>query len=146
MTPTDYTRALLGAAVTSVWLSLVFNVVPGSAQAPAGSDGWHIPESAATESNPEPINAVVLAKGQNLFKAKCQHCHGADGSGHGPDADPDHPAGNLTDPRVAARNPDGVMFYKIWNGRTKPKMPAMKADMTRTEVWTVVQYVKTLHK
>jgi hypothetical protein len=47
---------------------------------------------------------------------------------------------------VAARNPDGVMFYRIWNGRAKPKMPAMKADLTRTDVWTIVQYVKTLRK
>jgi mono/diheme cytochrome c family protein len=146
MTPVDQTRAWLGVGVAWVWLSLAFNVVAGGAQAPAGSDGWHIPESAATELNPQPANASVLAKGQSLYKARCQGCHGADGSGHGPDADPNHPAGNLTDSRAAARNPDGVLFYKIWNGRSKPKMPAMKADLTREDVWVVVQYVKTLRK
>ena len=31
---------------------------------------------------------------------------------------------DLTVARRAARNPDGVVFYKIWNGRQKPKMPA----------------------
>ena len=145
MTPADQIRALLGA-VTTVWLSLVVSSVGGAAQAPAGSDGWNIPAGAATESNPEPFNASALAKGQSLYKAKCQRCHGANGAGHGPDADPDHPAGNLTDPHIAARNPDGVLFYKIWNGRSKPKMPGMKADLSRTEVWMVVQYVKTLRK
>jgi len=146
MTPADQIRALLGAAVTSVWLSLALNAGGNGAQAPAGSDGWRIPEGADSESNPEPITAAALAKGQSVFRAKCQHCHGADGSGHGPDADPDHPAGDLTDRRAAARNPDGVLFYKIWNGRAKPKMPAMKADLTRAEVWSVVQYVATLRK
>ena len=103
-------------------------------------------EGAAAERNPVPVNDALLARGQNLYKAKCQRCHGADGAGHGPEADPDHPAGDLTDGRAALRNPDGVMFYKIWNGRAKPKMPAMKTDMTRTDVWTVIHYVKTLRK
>ena len=50
------------------------------------------------------------------------------------------------DRRAAARNPGGVMFYKIWNGRAKPMMPAMKSDITRADVWTLIQYVKTLRK
>jgi hypothetical protein len=45
-----------------------------------------------------------------------------------------------------ACNPDGVMFYKIWNGRAKPKMPAMKIDVTRTDVWAVIHYINTLRK
>ena len=146
MTLADHARAGLGLAVTSVWLALALSSGSVRAQAPEGSDSWQIPESAATESNPTPINAAVLAKGQSLYKTKCQRCHAADGSGRGPEADPRHPAGDLTDRRVAARNPDGVMFYRIWNGRAKPKMPAMKADLTRTDVWTIVQYVKTLRK
>jgi mono/diheme cytochrome c family protein len=115
-------------------------------QAPEGSNGWQIPEGAATERNPETLDTSALARGQSVYKAKCQRCHGADGTGHGPEADPGHPAGDLTDRRVASRNPDGVMFYKIWNGRAKPKMPAMKTDITRADVWTVIQYVRTLRK
>jgi mono/diheme cytochrome c family protein len=144
VTLAEYTRGLLGLAVTSAWLSLAASAIGNGV--PSNSDGWQIPESAAAESNPEPNNAAVLAKGLSLYRAKCQRCHGVDGSGHGPDADPDHPAGNLTDQRVAARNPDGVLFYKIWNGRAKPKMPAMKVDLMRTDVWMIVQYVKTLRK
>jgi mono/diheme cytochrome c family protein len=96
--------------------------------------------------NPVPTSPAVIAKGQSLYRAKCRRCHGADGTGRGPDADPDHPPGDLTDGRRASRNPDGVMFYKIWNGRSKPKMPAMKTDITREEVWTVIHYVKTLRR
>ena len=38
------------------------------------------------------------------------------------------------------------MFYKIWNGRAKPKMPAMSMEITRADVWVVIHYVKTLRK
>jgi mono/diheme cytochrome c family protein len=129
-----------------MYLTFAIAVVTVIAQAPAGSDGWHIPEGAAAETNPEAPNSAAIARGQSLYKSKCQRCHGVDGSGHGPDADPDHPPGDLTDGRRASRNPDGVMFYKMWNGRAKPRMPAMKADVTRADVWKVVLYVKTLRE
>jgi mono/diheme cytochrome c family protein len=146
MTLADQTRALFGAAVAFTWLTIAASSIAGHPQAPAGSDGWQIPEGAATETSPEPPTAAMLAKGQSLYKSRCQRCHGADGAGRGPDADPTHPAGNLTDPHLAARNPDGVVFYKIWNGRAKPKMPATKTDLSRTDVWMLVQYVKTLRR
>jgi hypothetical protein len=38
------------------------------------------------------------------------------------------------------------MFYKIWNGRARPKMPAMKSDVSVTDAWMIVHYVKTLRK
>ena len=144
MTRTTRTWALLSAAL--MFCTTLAVDVAVAIQAPDDSDGWHIPEGAVTEPNPEPLNAAVLARGQSLYKAKCQRCHGANGSGHGPEADPTHPAGDLSDARRATRNPDGVMFYKIWNGRTTPKMPAMKTDITRVEVWTIIHYVKTLRK
>ena len=121
-------------------------LVKVATQAPEGSLEWNIPDGAAAERNPQPLDGAALSRGQSLYKAKCQRCHGADGTGHGPEADPNHPAGDLTDRRLASRNPDGVMFYKIWNGRTKPKMPAMKTDISQADVWALISYVKTLRK
>jgi mono/diheme cytochrome c family protein len=106
------TGAHLCAAITWICLTFVAGAVRVATQTPAGSDGWHIPEGAATEVNPKPITPALIAKGQSLYRAKCQRCHGVDGTGHGQDADPDHPPGNLTDARRASRNPDGVMFTK----------------------------------
>ena len=126
--------------------TVAIEVVMVATQAPDSSQGWHIPEGAAMERNPEPLNDAVLVRGQSLYKSKCQRCHGADGTGHGPEADPNHLPGDLTDGRRASRNPDGVMFYKIWNGREKPKMPAMKMDISRADAWAVIHYVKTLRK
>ena len=141
-----WTRAPLCATVVWICVTVAGAAMRATPQAPAGAEGWHIPEGAAAEANPVPLTADVLAKGRNLFRAKCQRCHGADGTGHGPDADPGQPPADLTDGRRASRNPDGVMFYKIWNGRAKPKMPAMKADIGKADVWMVIQYVKSLRK
>jgi mono/diheme cytochrome c family protein len=145
MMGTNRTWALLCAALV-FGPTLAIEVAMGARQTPDGSQGWHIPESAAMERNPEPVSDAVLVRGQSLYKSKCQRCHGADGAGHGPEADPDHLPGDLTDGRRASRNPDGVMFYKIWNGREKPKMPAMKMDISRADAWAVIHYVKTLRK
>ena len=114
--------------------------------ADAQSD-WTIPANAAMELNPIPATPEVIEKGRKIFENRCQRCHGRDGKGHGPEADPEHPAGNLTDRLRAAFNPDGVMFYKIWNGRQGPKMPAFrKEDLSKDEVWTVIQFAKTFRK
>jgi mono/diheme cytochrome c family protein len=134
------TAASLGATV--LWHA---SVAVG-AEPQNGSDGWQIPRNAASEVNPVTPTPTILAKGHDLFKAKCQRCHGATGVGNGPDADPEQSPGDLTDASRASRNPDGVLFYKIWNGRSKPKMPAFKTDISRDEVWTIVHYIKTLRK
>ena len=146
MMPTSPNKALLRAALTCVCLTVAVAAVRTITQAPAGSEGWQIPDGAATTPNPVPINPAVLARGQGLYMSKCQGCHGVRGKGDGPDADPKHAPGDLTDASRASRNPDGVMFYKIWNGRPKPKMPAMKTDLARIDVWTVIHYVKTLRR
>ena len=51
---------------------------------------------------------------------------------------------DLTAAARAARNPDGVVFYKVWNGRPSPKMPAFSDDLSKEQVWAVVAYVQTL--
>ena len=69
------------------------------------------------------------------------------GLGDGPDADPEHREDmDLTNPKRADRNADGVVFYKVWNGRRRPKMPAFKEELTEQQVWSVVAYVQTLRK
>jgi mono/diheme cytochrome c family protein len=120
---------------------------PPSDAAPAGGGkGWTIPAGAAQEPNPLTASPDLVAKGKTLFGKKCERCHGKSGKGDGPDADSDEPPEDLTDGSRAARNPDGVMFYKVWNGRKSPKMPAFKTELSKEEVWTVVSYAKTLRQ
>ncbi len=109
--------------------------------------GWTIPPTANDEKNPLSGDPKALETGKQLFDKKCQKCHGPGGKGDGPDADPDHQEDmDLTVARRANRNPDGVVFYKVWNGRQKPKMPAQKNDLTKEQVWAIVSYVQTLRQ
>ena len=130
-------------AITTVWLIATAASARGASQVGA-DDGWQIPAAASTEANPLAGGTEVIARGRTLYRSKCQRCHGAAGKGDGPDADSDHRPADLSDARRAPRNPDGILFYKIWNGRAKPRMPAMKADLSRGDVWALIHYVKTL--
>jgi mono/diheme cytochrome c family protein len=108
--------------------------------------GWTIPAAGRDEKSPLQPTADVLKKGASVYKSKCQRCHGKEAKGDGPESDPDTPAADLTDASRASVNTDGVLFYKVWNGRSKPKMPAFKSEMTKDDAWAVVEYVKSLRK
>jgi mono/diheme cytochrome c family protein len=125
---------LCAAAVTVIALS-----VPQSG-------GWTLGEDAPTKTNPLTVDAKTLAAGKAIFKDKCQRCHGPGGLGDGPDADPDATDNDLTNPKRADRNDDGTVFYKVLNGRKKPKMPAFKEELNEQQIWTVVTYVQSLRK
>jgi mono/diheme cytochrome c family protein len=109
-------------------------------------DGWQIPQAAAEEKNPVPASAEAVEQGRQIYRENCQKCHGPKGKGDGPDGDPDHRPSDLSNAsRLAPTlNPDGVIFYKVWNGRKQPRMPAHKDRLTRQQVWTLIHYVRTL--
>ena len=111
------------------------------------TSGWTLPPDAAETKSPLTVDDKVLAAGKKVFTDKCKKCHGPNGLGDGPDADPDHAEEmNLTNPKRADRNPDGVVFYKVTNGRRSPKMPAFKDELSKEEIWSVVAYAQSLRK
>ncbi|HKW01493.1 MAG TPA: c-type cytochrome [Vicinamibacterales bacterium] len=128
-----------------VWLLAFVTVGRADVRAAQGRGGWNIPATARTEKSPLTVDDKVLADGKKLFSSKCQRCHGASGKGDGPDGDPAHADDmNLTNPARAQQNPDGVVFYKIWNGRSSPKMPTFSEEISKEQAWTIVAYVQTL--
>jgi mono/diheme cytochrome c family protein len=134
-----------GALCTGVVVARTQQEAGGATESRSG--GWTIPPEAAQETSPLPASPQTVVAGRALFKKNCERCHGPRGIGDGPDADPDNMADmDLTNPKRAARNPDGVVFYKVWNGRAKPKMPAFKEKLSKEQVWTIVAYVQTLRK
>jgi mono/diheme cytochrome c family protein len=148
-------RPVIVLAGVLVWLAATTPASTGADPAGPGvaiqtprvnPDTWQIPPGATEETNPIAPGDLVLARGRDIYRRSCQRCHGPDGRGDGPDADPDFRPGDLSDQARAAKNPDGVLFYKIWNGRRKPRMPAFKTDLSKEDVWTVVHYVKTLRE
>ncbi len=140
------TIGALALALTTAVIGVAAATAPQTPPATSKS-GWEIPPEAQTMKNPLAVDAKLVASGKALFKDKCQKCHGPQGKGDGPDGDPDAAEDmDLTNAKRAARNTDGVVFYKAWNGRRKPKMPAVKEDMTKEQLWAVVAYVQTLRK
>ena len=114
---------------------------------PASPSGWTLPPNADELKNPHTADDKLLASGKAIYKDKCQKCHGPGGLGDGPDADPDHQEEmDLTNPKRAARNSDGVVFHKVSNGRRRPKMPAFKEELSEDQIWAVVAYTQTLRK
>jgi mono/diheme cytochrome c family protein len=141
------------AIVTFTWIAVIAAAIAAeqpadASQAAAPSKGgWTLPPEADATKNPLTVDAKLLATGKAIFKDKCQKCHGASGKGDGPDADPDAQEDmDLTRADRAAKNPDGVVFFKAWNGRRKPKMPAFKDELSKEQIWSVVAYVQTLRK
>jgi mono/diheme cytochrome c family protein len=134
------------AYVMSLAISARAAAPPQPQQQPR-SGGWTLPQNAEEEKNPFAADPKAIAAGKELFGKNCKRCHGPGGLGDGPDADPDSMQDmDLTVAKRAARNPDGVVFYKIWNGRTKPKMPAFKDDLTKDQAWQIVSFVQTLRQ
>jgi mono/diheme cytochrome c family protein len=130
---TGFASASFASSVVACFLLL-------AALLSAQSKGWTIPPDAAGEKNPLSATPEVLKEGKSQYNQHCEKCHGKKGLGDGPDVDrkdrKNRPA-NL----AMSRNPDGVMFYKIWNGRHDPRMPAFKSEMTRDEVWQTIAYI-----
>jgi mono/diheme cytochrome c family protein len=134
-------------AVTCTVIGLAARQPQPQQPARRGATGWDLPADADTTKNPLTVDAKVLASGKTLYTDKCRRCHGPTGVGDGPDADPDHREDmDLTNPKRADRNSDGVVFYKVWNGRSRPKMPAFKEELTKEQVWSLVAYVQSLRK
>ena len=73
--------------------------------------------------------------GATLYKAKCQMCHLADGSGNKGMKVPAFAAG-VSEARLIAATKNGVA----------PKMPAYAGKLTDPEITEVVAYIKTLSK
>ena len=137
-----WTAAVLAAAAATL-----FGAIESSTAAQATPTGWILGEDADTKKNPLTPDAATLATGKAIYKDKCQRCHGPGGVGDGPDADPDAREDmDMTNAKRAARNPDGVVYYKILNGRRRPKMPPFKDELSEEQIWLVVTYAQSLRK
>lgn len=108
--------------------------------AKANAAGWQVPAGALTERSPLAASPEAIKKGSELYAKHCRQCHGSGGRGDGPYADKAHPPADLT----ASALPDGIAFYKIWNGRKSPAMPAFKSMLAKDEVWSIVEHIRSL--
>jgi mono/diheme cytochrome c family protein len=102
-----------------------------------------IPGMGAPE-NPTEVDDASIVRGRELFVINCQMCHGVTGEGTGPIAPfliHFKPA-NLTSDVVQAKS-DGSIFLTITNG-LEGRMPPLNENLTVSERWDVVNFVRTL--
>jgi mono/diheme cytochrome c family protein len=95
------------------------------------------------ETNPMPITAQLLARGQQRFTINCSPCHGqtAEGNGITKKIGAMAVVANLHDKRIVEMA-DGEIFYVISNGRNL--MGSYGANVTVQDRWAIVAYLRAL--
>jgi cbb3-type cytochrome c oxidase subunit III len=100
---------------------------------------------ATTLKNPVPVNATTLAEGKQLFTKNCLSCHGPLGKGDGKaGAALKPPPADLTDEMWKHGSSDAEIFTVIRDGAKGTPMRGFAGRMTTKELWTVLNYVRTL--
>ncbi len=108
-----------------------------AAQNPGGN-----PEAAKLK-NPVAADAASLSAGEELYALNCQFCHGPKGQGDGLIAPPDTP--NIADGEWKHGSTDGEIFTVIQKGIGPAfTMPPHEDRMSETDIWHIVNYVRTL--
>ena len=106
---------------------------------------WPVPDNYKTMKNPVASDAESIANGKTLYSTHCKSCHGAKGLGDGTKA-----ATLKTEPGDFSKadfqtQTDGAIFYKSSEGRDD--MPGFKKKIAdKDDIWSIVNYVRTLKK
>lgn len=123
-----------------VWLASLFSalfIVNGYGQSGRGA--------AVPPNNPVAANTESIAAGKKVFDKYCKFCHGADAKGDGPLAPQGTHPPDLTDAAWEHGSTDGEIYLSIRNGiAPKMDMKAFKSRLTDNEIWSVVNYVRSL--
>ncbi len=102
---------------------------------------WIVPLAAKALKNPLTASDANLAAAREIYKNKCEDCHGDKGKGDGSDAMMYDPVpSDLTDAAKIDGLTDGEVFYQITEGR-KP-MPSFKKKLTPEQRWQLVLLVR----
>ena len=124
-----------------VWLGAL--MAPAYTQEPAPE--WKIPPEEAKKENPVKPSDTSLADGKRTYKIDCEMCHGATGDGKTELADSMQlKLRDLRDPATLKDYTDGGLAYLIVKG--KGKMLGEEGRLKGTQVWNVVNYVRSLVK
>lgn len=92
-------------------------------------------------TSPLPAEPVHLEAGRAVYETFCSVCHGPSGAGDGSVVPPFPNPPDLRAAKTVER-PDGALFHIITLG--KNKMPAHRAELTPTQRWQVIRYLRSL--
>jgi mono/diheme cytochrome c family protein len=130
--------AFLAAAITCWTAGVLAQGQPAPVDAAKSDAAKKIP-------NPVKPTASSIAAGEKTYKSQCLACHGETGKGDGKAAANLNPKpSNLTDAEWAHGSTDGEIFTVIKDGVLRTPMKGYASKMTATEMWNVVNYVRSL--
>ena len=133
---------------SSLALVLLFGLTMSIAARQEHSKEPHQHAEAAKMQNPVAADAASLEAGKKLYADNCADCHGEEGKGDGPAAPyaGDPPPSNLADADWKHGASDGEIFLIIRDGVEGTGMKDFVKDMKPTDMWHVVNYVKSFSK
>lgn len=107
------------------------------------------PEEFASLTNPLGDDHEAIEAGEEIFQTNCASCHGPEGQGDGPAAEPlDPKPATLADGMMMDTLSDGYLFWRISKGgQMEPfnsAMPAWETGLSEEQRWQVISYVRTL--
>jgi mono/diheme cytochrome c family protein len=112
---------------------------------PHASSEIKIPPEEAKRENPVKPAPESLAEGKRLFLLDCAMCHGKEADGKGDLVEIlKTKLPNLRDPAALKNRTDGELFYILKKG--KGEMVGEEERMTATQLWHMVNYVRSLAK
>jgi mono/diheme cytochrome c family protein len=115
------------------------------AEVPLAYANAHIPDRVWTDPS-------TIAKGKEIYTAKCALCHGEKGDGKGPAAASLTPKpGDFTDKKMVAEMAGNYWMWRVSEGglvepfkSKKSAMPAWKGELSMNDRWAVIAYAHTL--
>jgi high-affinity iron transporter len=144
--PTALLAAALALFVASFGTAVAARTSQDHADQHHQAGEHHHPEAAAIK-NPVAADAASIAAGKKIFSARCADCHGDTGVGDGMEGEGmDPPPANLADATWKHGSTDGEIFTVIKNGVKGTGMKSFGSKLTTTEIWNVVNYIRTLHQ
>ena len=95
----------------------------------------------------DPIDAISIVTGANLFAEHCVNCHGPQGKGTKPVADPDlrDPTDLLTQQHTASYTV-GNVFHEISQGIPGTEMPGFADRLSEEDRWDLINFLHALSR
>ena len=100
---------------------------------------WMAPAEEGNRANPVKLDDDSIARGSKVYVNSCAVCHGETIEG----MNPQESGLELITPDLKKRlltHTDGDFFWKIMTGRGE--MPSFKDELSETEVWDVINYIR----
>jgi mono/diheme cytochrome c family protein len=105
---------------------------------------------AAALKNPVPPTPTNIGNGKRVYEQNCRQCHGVRGKGDGTLAPTNPRPADFTDDKWDHGSSDGELYTLILNGapprpgQTESEMKPMKGTLSPTQIWQVINYIRTL--